>query len=189
MSEPNATEIYGRLKDGDAVASGQMFELVYGELKRLAHDKLRQESADQSLQTTALVNEAYVRLVGTNQDWQGRAHFFAAAAEAMRRILVERARARSSLKRGHGWTRIELEDPHCVGDATPSELLAVHEIFDRLDAEHPVEAEIAKLRYFAGFNATEAARVLDIPVSSAHRYWRFARAWLIRELKSSDRQA
>ena len=97
MSEPNAAEIYGRLKDGGAVASDQMFELVYSELKRLAHDKLRHESADQSLQTTALVHEAYVRLVGTNQDWQGRAHFFAAAAEAMRRILVERARARSSL--------------------------------------------------------------------------------------------
>ena len=122
----------------------------------------------------------------TDQDWQGRGHFFAAAAEAMRRILVERARARGSLKRGHGWKRIELEEPPSTGDGTPGELLAVHEIFDRLAAEHPVEAEVAKLRYFAGFNPTEAARALDIPVSSAHRYWKFARAWLIRDLKTRD---
>ena len=189
MTEPQATEIYTRLKKGDAVASDQMFALVYDELKRLAHDKLRHEADGQSLQTTALVHEVYVRLVGSNHEWQGRAHFFGAAAEAMRRILVERARARHSLKRGRGWKRIELEERHTAGDVPPGELLAVHEIFDRLADAHPVEAEIAKLRYFAGFNATESARVLDIPISSAHRYWKFARAWLIRELKTDNSEA
>lgn len=175
-----------RINGGDCVAVGELFPLVYDELKRLAARRLAHEKPGQTLQTTALVHEAYVRLVDVDQaqHFNSLNHFFAAAAEAMRRILVDRAREKKAQKRGGDWQRIEF-DTAGISDAAPvDELLAVNDLFDRLAARHPDEATIAKLHYFAGFNISEAARALDVPVSSAHRQWAFARAWLIREMGS-----
>ncbi|MEZ6121107.1 MAG: ECF-type sigma factor [Pirellulaceae bacterium] len=177
-----AEEIYERLAQGDAIASNEMFELVYDELHRMAKSRLREQWSPDSLQTTALVHEAYLRLVGREDDWKGRSHFFGAAAEAMRRILVDRARHRRTLKRGGDWQQIPFAESIPDRELPASELLAVDELFDQLAEQHPAEAEIAKLRYFAGFSAKEAASILDIPASTAYRHWQFAKAWLLREM-------
>jgi RNA polymerase sigma factor (TIGR02999 family) len=181
-SMPEATEIYARLREGDRVASNRMFELVYDELRRLAHQHLRGEANRQSLQTTMLVHEAYLRLVGDDQDWEGKPHFFGAAAEAMRRILVDRARARQALKRGPEWKQINLDMPIVDASSPPDEVLLVNDAFDQLAVKYPEEADVAKLRYFAGMKLSEVAHALDISTSSAHRRWKFARAWLIRAM-------
>jgi RNA polymerase sigma factor (TIGR02999 family) len=160
--------------------------MVYDELRSLAAQRLAREFPGHTLQATELVHEAYLRLVGTEELWQGKSHFFAAAAEAMRRILVDRARARKSAKRGGGRQRIELHDSAMMssqGNAAADEILLVSELMDRLAGEHPAEAEVAKLRYFADFNITETAQALEIPVSTAHHRWNFARAWLRCELQ------
>lgn len=179
---PEATEIYARLRQGDRVASHRMFELVYDELRRIAHHQLRSESNRQSLHTTMLVHEAYLRLVGDDQEWEGRPHFFGAAAEAMRRILVDRARARQAVKRGRDWNQVEFDMPVMDGSSPPDEILFVNDTFDQLAMKYPDEAEVAKLRYFAGMKLSEVANALDISTSSAHRRWDFARAWLIRAI-------
>ncbi len=180
----NVTQMLSQINQGDPTATERLFPLVYDELRKLAAAKLSREKPGQTLQATALVHDAYVRLVDVEkaQNWNSRTHFFGAAAEAMRRILVDRAREKKALKRGGDWERIEFDASGIGGAAPIDELLAVDELFDRLAETHPKEAAVAKLHYFAGFNISEAARALDLPVSSAHRDWAFARAWLIREL-------
>jgi len=163
----------------------ELFALVYQELRRLAAHKMALEAPGQTLQPTALVHEAWLRLGADAQaPWQNRAHFFAAAAEAMRRILVERARQRSSLKRGGGAERVSLDESEIATvPADDEKLLAVDEALERLAADHPLQAEIVKLRYFVGMTFEEAASVLDISVRTAKARWAYARAWLRVEMR------
>ena len=166
-----------------------MLPLVYEELRRLARQKMGQERAGHTLQATALVHEAYLRLVDGNtvKSWEGRWHFFGAAAEAMRRILVDQARRRDRMKRGGGVARqrIDLETLAVTVNEPPQELLAVDEALTALAREHAEKAQLVKLRYFAGLTIEEAAEVLGISVATANRHWAYARAWLFRYLESS----
>jgi len=162
--------------------------LVYGELRKLAASKMAREAPGQTLQGTALVHEAWVRLVGNeNPKFQNRAHFFAAAAEAMRRILIDKACHKRAARHGGGQTRVELQDVDAACASHDDEhLLAVNEALDKLAAQHKVEAELVKLRYFVGMTLEEAAQALDISARTADNYWAHARAWLLRELKTSS---
>jgi len=180
----DATEILNRIDAGDGHAADELLPIVYDELRSLANQRLMHETPGNSLQATELVHEAYLRLLGSNEQWQGRPHFFAAAAEAMRRILVERARARKTLKRGGDRQRIDLHDSaiQAGSDSAAEEILVVSDLLGRLAEKYPQEAELAKLKYFADFNISEAAKALGIPVSTAHDRWDFARAWLRREV-------
>ena len=178
------TRILSAIEAGDPQAAGQLLPLVYDELRKLAAQKLAQEAPGQTLQATALVHEAYVRLVDAEkaQRWNSRGHFFAAAAEAMRRILVESARRKSRLKHGREHQRVDL-DSGCLVSAPPSlDLLALDEALSRLAATEPAKAELVKLRFFAGLTMPEAAAVLDISLATAERYWTFARSWLYAEM-------
>lgn len=175
-------EIVKRIEDGDNTMAEQLLPLVYDELRKLASQRLSREAV-QSLQTTELVNEVYLRLAGPNQNWDGRRHFFGAAAEAMRRILVDRARKRKSQKHGGGLERVALSESAVAGQEKPDEILEVNDLFDTFGDAYPEEAEVAKLRYFAGFTLVEVANVLDISVGTAHNYWKFAKAWLLTELE------
>jgi len=176
------TEILSKAENGDPVATNEVLPLVYQELRRLARSKLAHESPGQSLQTTELVHEAYIRLVGSDQAWQGKPHFFAAAAEAMRRILIDRARRKKSVKHGGHFQRVDLSEQTLRHPAADEEMLVVDDLLDHFSEHHPQEAEIAKLHYFAGFSIRECAQALGIPPSSAHDRWRFARAWLVGEM-------
>jgi len=182
----NVTRILRDIERGDSCAADRLLEAVYGELRRLAAARLRREAPGQTLQATALVHEAYLRLVGNEgrdgADWQNRAHFFGAAAEAMRRILIERARAKARLKRGGDRQRVELQDADLAVTPQPIDLLALDEALRRFEAAEPVKAELVKLRYFAGLEVVEAARVLGISKATADRYWAYARAWLFDEM-------
>lgn len=174
----DVTNILSQIESGDPSAAASLLPLVYDELRRLAAAKLAQEKPGQTLQATALVHEAYVRLVGseTSRTYRDRSHFFASAATAMRRILVDSARAKRSEKRGGVRERKPLED---VAAPTPDdELLALHEALDQLAAEDPLKAQLVELRYFAGLTGDQAAEVMGISPSSADRHWVFARAWL-----------
>jgi RNA polymerase sigma factor (TIGR02999 family) len=186
MSE--VTRILSALEQGDPHTAEQLLPLVYEELRRLAAEKLAQESPGQTLQATALVHEAYLRLVDVEQaqHWNSRGHFFAAAAEAMRRILVENARRKQTLKRGGHAERVELHEGLLVADDWPDGLLAIDEALSRLAARDPLKAELVKLRYFAGLPMAEAAQVLDISVATAERYWTFARTFLFSELTRTN---
>ena len=158
--------------------------IVYDELRRLAARKMAGESAGHTLQATALVHEAWLRLVGSDQQsWQNRAHFFASAAEAMRRILVDHARRKQSLKRGGGAAHEEFDETALVLTAPPDELLAVHEALDKLAAEDPSAAELVKLRYFVGMTMEEASTALGLPKRTAENIWTYAKVWLHREIK------
>ena len=160
--------------------------LVYDELRRIAAHKMAGESAGHTLQATALVHEAWLRLAGSNQkSWENRAHFFGAAAEAMRRILVDSARRKQSQKRGSGAERVDLQDSALVLAAPAEELLAVHEALDRLTAEDSQAAELVKLRYFVGMNMEEASSALGLAKRTAENLWSYARAWLHREIRKS----
>lgn len=180
----DVTRILSEIAQGDTSAAEELFPLVYGELRKLAAAKLAREAPGHTLQATALVHEAYVRLVDVPQapHWNGQRHFFCAAAEAMRRILVDNARRKHRLRRGGGLRRQPLEDVAIHSEVAQEELVALDEALEKLAAEDPDKAEIVKLRFFAGLTHEEAARVLGISSASAKRAWRYARAWLHREL-------
>jgi RNA polymerase sigma factor (TIGR02999 family) len=180
----DVTRTLSAIEQGDSRAADQLLPLVYDELRRLAARRLAQERPGQTLQPTALVNEAYLRLVGPAEDrrWDSRGHFFAAAAEAMRRILVENARRKRRLKRGGDRRRIDLDQLRPVADSAPDDLLALDEALTRLAARDPRRAELVKLRFFAGLSMPEAARALGLSLATAERHWTFARTWLYAEL-------
>jgi RNA polymerase sigma factor (TIGR02999 family) len=184
----DVTCILSAIEQGDAHAAEQLLPLVYDELRRLAAARLAQEAPGQTLQATALVHEAYIRLVDTEkaQHWNSRGHFFAAAAEAMRRILIENARRKASLKRGAGWTRQDLDEENLVAPQVPEELLALDGALDKLAQVDAQAAELVKLRYFAGLTVKKAADVLAISPRNADFLWAFARAWLLRELEGKE---
>jgi RNA polymerase sigma factor (TIGR02999 family) len=168
----------------DSHAAERLLPIVYKELRALAAQKMARETPGHTLQPTALVHEAWLRMAGEKKGvWASRAQFFAAAAEAMRRILVESARRRQALKRGGTMDRESLEDSQIAAQFTSEELLEVHEALDGLAAEDSVAAELVKLRYFAGMTMAEAALALDLPVRTSERLWQFAKAWLRRELR------
>lgn len=183
----DVTQILSQIEQGDPSAAEQLLPLVYQELRQLAAAKLSHEKPGQTLQATALVHDAYIRLVDVEkvQHWDSRRHFFAAAAEAMRRILVEKARAKGRDKRGGGGVRIELDDDLWVSTTTPEQILAVDESLDRLAMEDTTAADVVKLRYFSGLSVAEAAEALGIHRTTAHRHWTYARAWIRAEIRSS----
>lgn len=184
----DVTRILCRIESGDPAAAEQLLPLIYDELRKLAASRLAQEKPGQTLQATALVHDAYVRLVDVDkvQHWDSRGHFFAAAAEAMRRILVEQARRKKSERKGGGRIRLELdEDAQPIsadGGEEAERILAIHEALTSLEAESPRKAELVKLRFFAGMTLEEAATVLGVAVPTAKRDWAAARVWLYRKL-------
>jgi RNA polymerase sigma factor (TIGR02999 family) len=169
---------------GDPKAADKLLELVYQELRQLATRKMAQEPPGQTLQPTALLHEAWLRLVGPeNPSFENRAHFFSAAAEAMRRILIERARRRRTRRHGGEYQRVDLAECDLIAPQADEELLAVNEALEKLARKHPVQAEVVKLRYFGGRTIEEVAQILDISVATVKNYWSFARAWLLQEIK------
>jgi len=181
----DVTRILTAIEQGDARAADELLPAVYQELRRLAAQKLSVESPGQTLQATALVHEAYIRLVGAEaQNWKSRTYFFAAAAEAMRRILVENARRKGRLKRGGGRQRVELDDADLAIDEPSTDIVALDEALAKLATEDPVKADLVKLRYFAGLTVEQAAEILKISRATAARYWSYARAWLFHEISS-----
>lgn len=181
MSE--VTLILERAQRGDPKAAEELLPLVYEELRRLAAHKMANEAAGHTLQPTALVHEAWLRLVGyQNQKWVGRAHFFGAAAEAMRRILIDRARRKHAARHGGEHQRVDIQEMDLASPIQDEQLLAVSDALDKLTAEHKAEAELVKLRFFVGLTIDEAAEVLGIAPRTAKYYWTHARAWLYREI-------
>jgi RNA polymerase sigma factor (TIGR02999 family) len=180
------TRLLNEASAGDARASATLLPLVYDQLRSLARRKLRQERPEHKPEATALVHEAYIRLVDSDkvQNWDGRWHFFAAAAEAMRRILVEDARRRQQLKRGGNRRRLNLDDLEITLDEPPESILALDEALARLTERHPEKAQLVKLRYFTGLTIEEAAQAMRISTSTADRHWAYARAWLFRRISS-----
>jgi RNA polymerase sigma factor (TIGR02999 family) len=180
----DVTRILSAIDQGDPKAAEQLLPLVYAELRKLAAQKLAQEKPGQTLQATALVHEAYIRLVDKEkgQHWDSRRHFFAAAAEAMRRILIEKARRKRTEKHGGGRERTNLDDIEVMTDTPSTDLFTLDEALTRLAAEDPVKAQLVTLRYFAGLSVQEAADVLGISRATADRYWSYARTWLFIEL-------
>jgi RNA polymerase sigma factor (TIGR02999 family) len=186
----DVTRVLEAIEQGDPRAAAQLLPLVYEELRKLAAARMAAERPDHTLTATALVHEAYVRLVAPAEPqaaaWAGRGHFFAAAAEAMRRILVESARRKRAARRGGGRQRLDLDRADPAAPERPDELLALDEALDKLAAKDPVKAELVKLRYFAGLTMDEAAAALGVSVATAHRYWAYARAWLHQEVRKGD---
>jgi len=184
----DVTQILQQIESGDPSAAEELLPLVYEELRKLATARMAQESPDHTLQATALVHEAYVRLVDTDkaQHWNSRGHFFGAAAEAMRRILLNRARDKGRLKRGGEYDRLDLDKIELAIDAPDENLLAIDEAIERLAAESPECAQVVKLRFFAGLSIEETAGSLGISASTAKRHWAYARAWLYDALRSES---
>jgi RNA polymerase sigma factor (TIGR02999 family) len=182
MSE--VTSILERIEQGDGVASDELLPLVYDELRSLAAAQMARERPGQTLSATALVHEAYLRLVDVKQvqRWNSRGHFFAAAAEAMRRILIENARSKGRAKRGGEWKRVDFENLDAATSISPSQLVALDDALARLSALDRLAGELVKLRYFAGLALDEAATALQISTATAYRHWAYARAWLHTEL-------
>lgn len=184
------TQILSDMAHGDAHAAGQLLPLVYEELRKLAAGRIAQEAPGNTLNATALVHEAYLRLVGPADAarWENRGHFFAAAAEAMRRILVDQARRKKTTRHGGGLIRHDLEPDLASAPQPREDLIALDQALDQLAAEDPVKAELVKLRYFAGLTLAEAAEALGIPERTAGRHWTYARAWLRRAVEGADRK-
>src|SRR5580765_542411 len=182
------TTLLNQAGAGDAQAAANLLPLVYEQLRALAGRKMRHERPDQTLQATALVHEAYLRLVDTTkvQLWESRWHFFAAAAESMRRILVDSARRRGRLKRGGELHRVDLDKIELTVNDPPDELIALDEALIKLAEEHPEKAQLVNLRYFGGMTHEETAEALGISTSTADRYWAYARAWLYRQMASAN---
>lgn len=191
MATPHPQEVTQLLLEwsgGDEEALDQLLPVVYDELRRLAHYHLRRERADHTLSTTALVHEAYLKLVDQHQvDWQNRAHFFAIAAQAMRRILLKYARRRQALKRGAGQVRLSLDKVDLISEARSEELIALDEALSRLEVMDERLGRIVEYRYFGGLTIDETAEVLDLSPATVKRDWRTARAWLYRELQPGAR--
>lgn len=188
MSEhtSHATVLLNALEKGSPKAAEELLELVYQELRRLAAHRMAQEAPGQTLQPTALVHEAWLRLIGSqNPSFANRAHFFSAAAEAMRRVLIDRARRRNTRRHGGEYQRVDLSKCDLAAPQADDELLAVNEAMEKLATAHPVQAEVVKLRYFGGRTNEEVAQILDISLSTVKNYWAFARAWLLDEIKGS----
>jgi RNA polymerase sigma factor (TIGR02999 family) len=183
---PDVTQILSAIEQGDPSAAGQLLPLVYDELRKLAAERMAQEKPGQTLQATALVHEAYLRLVDTQkaQHWNSRGHFFAAAAEAMRRILVEQARRKGRARHGGGLKRVDLLDAEVSVTPCEEEILLLDEALTRLEGVRPQAAELVKLRFFSALTVEEAAPLVGISSRTARRLWVFARAWLRREMES-----
>jgi RNA polymerase sigma factor (TIGR02999 family) len=186
MSE--VTRILSAIEQGDPKASGELLPLVYEELRTLAAQRLAQEKPGQTLQATALVHEAYIRLVDNDlaRSWGGRGHFFAAAAEAMRRILIEEARRKQTEKHGGGRQRVELGEAELASDDAPADLLELDEALSGLTQEDPIAARLVELRLFAGLSIEQAAEMLGVPRATAYRHWTYARAWLNDRLRKTS---
>jgi RNA polymerase sigma factor (TIGR02999 family) len=184
----DVTRILSAMEHGDTSASEQLLPLVYQELRKLAAAKLSHEKPGQTLQPTVLVHEAYVRLVDGDaaRQWNSRGHFFAAAAEAMRRILIESARRKQSERKGGGRKRLDLDAVNPTAEIRDDELLALDEALGRLEERWPDKAQLVKLRYFAGMTIPEAAQAMGVSHATAERHWTFARAWLHSQLTSGD---
>jgi RNA polymerase sigma factor (TIGR02999 family) len=178
------TRVLGAMEQGDPLAASQLLPLVYDELRKLAARNLAQEKPGQTLQATALVHEAYLRLVDVDQapHWNSRGHFFAAAAEAMRRFLIESARGKAREKRGGDWRRVDFEHLDVTTSVSPEQLVALDDALVRLAALDPLAGELVKLRYFAGLALDKAAAALSVSTATAYRHWAYARAWLSSEL-------
>ncbi|MHC1767803.1 MAG: ECF-type sigma factor [Verrucomicrobiia bacterium] len=175
----DVTRLLDAVEQGDPKAAEDLLPLVYDELRKLAAQKMAHEPPGHTLQPTALVHEAWIRLAGDGpQHWEGRGHFFAAAAEAMRRILVERARRKRRLRHGGGWQRVDLEQAEIASDAEDETLLRVHEVLDELARKDPFQAKVIKLRFFAGLTNNEAAHVLGVSEKTVLRRWAHAKVWL-----------
>lgn len=185
----NVTQILSKIEAGDQQASSDLLPLMYDELRILAARRMADERKNHTLQTTALVHEAYIRLVDVEeaQHWKSRGHFFAAAAEAMRRILVDQARQRGALKRGGGLKQVDIDAVEIVTRVSPDQLLAIDEAVARLAEDDPPAAQIVKLRYYAGLSVEQAAETLGLSTATAYRHWAYARAWLHSELLTDTR--
>lgn len=183
MKSDEVTRVIQRIESGERKASDELFPLIYDELRRLAQRRLTQ-AGQQSMQATALVHEAYVRLVDVEeqQSWDSRGHFYSAAAEAMRRIIVENARRKARIKHGGQVQRVDLSVSKVADDVPLSDLVGLDEAIQRFEAEFPAIAQLMKLRFFAGLSEADAARALNISRATASRYWTFARTWLFKEM-------
>jgi RNA polymerase sigma factor (TIGR02999 family) len=184
----DVTVILAAIEHGDRAAAGQLLPLIYDELRKLASRKLAHEPPGQTLQATALVHEAYLRLVGSDPEkpWDGRGHFFAAAAEAMRRILVEKARRKKRLKHGGELVRVDLEAACSVAEEPGQDMLALDAALTKLGSQQPAKAELVKLRYFTGMTMPEIAQILKTSLATAERNWTYARTWLYAELSDPE---
>jgi RNA polymerase sigma factor (TIGR02999 family) len=191
LAMSDVTQILSAIEQGDAGAAEKLLALIYGELRVLATQRLAREDPGQSLQSSDLVHEAYLRLVGEGDQkkWDSRAHFFAAAAEAMRRILVEKARRKKRVKHGGARLRLDLDAVGFLAKEPSEDIEALDEALTKLAAEDPDKAELVKLRFFAGLTMPEIARVLKISLATAERHWTYARTWLYAELKDRDDSA
>jgi RNA polymerase sigma factor (TIGR02999 family) len=188
----DVTRILNAIEQGDAKAADELLPLVYEELRLLAAQKMAQEPPGQTLQTTALVHEAYIRLVGSEiQNWNSRGHFYSAAAEAMRRILIDNARRKKSLKRGRDFQRIEFDAAILQGGKPyqMDDLIALDDALQKLSDKDKLKAELVKLRFFAGLTSEQAAKILDISTATAERYWDYARSWLRVEITREDHRS
>ena len=182
----DATVMLAAIHAGDSKAAEALLALVYDELRRLAASKLAHEAPGQTLQATALVHEAWLRLVGDRSpSFNGREHFFRASAEAMRRILIDRARRKQTMRHGGAYQRVDVEEFNLVAPLVDDQLLAINEALEKFALEHPVQAELVKLRYFAGLTNEEVSGVMGISVSTAKNYWTFSRAWLLNEIENA----
>ncbi len=181
------TRILQSVESGNPKAADELLPLVYNELRKLAASKMANEPANQTLQPTALVHEAWLRLTGNeNVKWNGRAHFFGAAAEAMRRILIDNARRKQAARRGGGAQRLDIDELEIAAPAKDEELLAINEALDALAAVDKPKAELVKLHYFVGLTMEDCASVLGVSVPTARRWWTYARAWLFQKIQSDD---
>jgi RNA polymerase sigma factor (TIGR02999 family) len=180
----DVTQLLDAAAAGDPAAAAELLPLVYDELRKLAASRMAEERSGQTLQPTALVHEAYLRLVGgqSHQDWNGRGHFFAAAAEAMRRILIDAARRKQAAVHGGDWARVDFDRAEAVADLPPDRLLALDDALERLGRHDPIAGQLVQLKYFAGLSVEQAADAIGLSRATAYRHWTFARAWLVCQL-------